>query len=141
MTALTAVPSAFWTTVPWWAIVAVLLVVSALSTPFAVQLARGRTSSYSTREHALSDRADVLEKVRQQALADARAAETTARADLTRERAEWAKRIKELEDNRDLGWDLGRGMEDIAHNVRHEHRGLVQRFNSSASCSAILRPA
>ncbi len=130
-------PPAYWNNVPWWAYLSVLLIITVLASPFALQVLRGRTGSYQTREQAFSEDKRLLEIKREAFLVSLQTAEAAAQASLERERegrqrdrAQCDADRELLEADRDEGWDRGRGMEDVAHTMRHSLVALTSRFNA-----------
>ena len=122
-------PPAYWNQVPWWAFLMLVAVLAILASPFALQVLRGRASSYATREQSFALQQDRLEASRTKHLAAIEADRDLARAELRREQAAWDSERDALELKSEAGWDTGRAMEEIAHWHRHEAVALTMRFN------------
>ena len=129
MSLLPAPPPAYWSEIPWWAFVGLLLVVAIMTSPFAIQVVRGRGAAYASREQAFAQSRDGLEVQRREFLAALQTSEQNARGDLVRERSERAAERRWIEADRDEGWNLGRGMEDQAHWYRNEAMRVITRYN------------
>ena len=102
-----------------------------------IQVLRGRGEAYISREQRLAATQADLDKSKAAFIGQLQESEASARATLERERGRWgAERTRwdaersSLAENRDEGWDLGRGMEDRAHWYRHELISLAMRFNA-----------
>ena len=117
------IPSeAYWVGVPWWGyfgfFLLALIVVFILG-PWVVQRSRHRPSAILSREEALVAREAKLVVQRD-----------TYLEDLKNERARIVRKMQVAEEDRDQGWDLGRGMEIVAHDLWHAGNDARQKFNN-----------
>jgi hypothetical protein len=85
-----------------------------LSSPTLVQIVRGRPGSIATREQRLVAGQDRLDAQRERYLAQLEAARTALE-----------RTLREVEADRDEGWDIARGMRDVARDRRHDGNGAL----------------
>ncbi len=126
-------PDAWWQGVPWWGYLAFagyMGFLAFVAGPYVRSWFRGQTGALQAREGAVLAAQGLLDTGRNSFVAMLQATADKAVADLAAERATWEARRDAVEADRDEGWDLARGMEDVAHRARHEHVALASRFNA-----------
>ena len=123
-------PADYWQNVPWFAYLLFVLILSALVSPFMIQLVRGRTAGYASREQAFAASQDRFELARSSLEASLVRERDAARAELERLELIWDAARGALERERDTILAAARDMEDEAHFFRDELFFLVKRFNA-----------
>ena len=114
---------AYWATVPWWGFLGfclIALVIGTIVGPWLIQRVRNSPAARLSREEALIAREARLTEDRDAYLAD-----------VTTERDDLRKKQREIEADRDLGWDLARAVEIKAHQLYHALCNMIEERNGA----------